>query len=65
MKYLKYTSYLFLVLAIVLLVDGVMRLNHPDGDALLSFMFAGVCVFMFFFRRNMAKRFENRSKGQQ
>lgn len=64
MKYLKYTSYLFLVIAIALLVDGMLELEKPDGRSTLSFIFAGVCVFMFFFRRNMAKKFENRSKGQ-
>ena len=64
MKYLKYTSFLFLLLAVVLIIDGVLRLDNPDGGSTLSFVFAGVCVFMFFFRRNMAKRFENRNKGQ-
>jgi hypothetical protein len=64
MKYLKYTSYLFLVIAVALLIDGFLELEKPDGRATLSFIFAGVCVFMFFFRRNMAKKMENRSKGQ-
>ena len=62
MKYLKYTSWLFLVVAIALIVDGVMKLNQPDGDPVLAFAFAAVFVFMFFFRRNMAKRFENRGR---
>ena len=65
MKYLRYTSYLFLIIAVLLVVDGVMELEKPDGRATLSFIFAGVCVFMFFFRRNMAKRFEERNRRQQ
>lgn len=64
MKYLRYTSYLFLVIALALVVDGVIELEKPEGRSTLSFIFAGVCVFMFFFRRNMAKRFEERNKRQ-
>jgi uncharacterized membrane protein len=64
MKYLKYTSFLFLILAVVLVVDGFMKRNDPEGGAILSFIFAAVCIFMFFFRRNMAKRFEDRNKRE-
>jgi uncharacterized membrane protein len=64
MKYLRYTSFLFLILAVVLVIDGVVKLDIPDGGSTLSFIFAAICVFMFFFRRSMAKRFENRNKGQ-
>ena len=62
MKYLRFTSYLFLIVAVLLVVDGILELEKPDGRATLSFIFAGVCVFMFFFRRNMAKKFEQRRK---
>lgn len=64
MKYLKYTAYLFLILAIVLVVDGIVKWDDPEGNSGMSFVFAAVCIFMFFFRRNMGKRFENRNKGQ-
>jgi len=59
MKYLKYTSWLFLVVALVLIIDGIVKLRDPQADHVLGFAFAAVFIFMFFFRRNMAKRFEN------
>jgi positive regulator of sigma E activity len=63
MKYLKFVSYLYIVLAIAFAVDGFMKLNNNE-PAVLSFMFAGLALFMFFFRMRYQKRFQDRSNKQ-
>lgn len=60
MGYLKYMAYLYLFIAIVFAIDGVVRLNNGE-DSLISFLFAGVGVFMFFFRKNSYKKFQDRA----
>jgi hypothetical protein len=60
MGYLKYMAYLYLVMAVVFAVDGVVKLNNGE-NAVISFLFAGVGVFMFFFRKNSYKKFQDRT----
>lgn len=60
MGYLKYMAYIYLVMAVLFAVDGFVKLN--DGEnAIISFLFAGVGVFMFFFRRNSYKKIHDRT----
>ena len=62
MNYLKYTQYVYLVFGIYFIYDGIMKWNNPDKPW-LSFIIAGLAIFMFFFRRNFAKKFENRNNN--
>lgn len=62
MNYLKYTQYVYLVFGAYFIYDGVTKLNDPAGTPWLSFMIAGLAVFMFFFRRKFAKKFDDRNK---
>ncbi|MXN92218.1 hypothetical protein GR160_13395 [Flavobacterium sp. Sd200] len=59
MGYLKYMAYVYLIMAAVFAIDGVVRLNNGE-DSLISFLFAGVAVFMFFFRKSSHKKYHNR-----
>jgi hypothetical protein len=61
MKYLKYTPYLYLIVAVAFGYDAVSKWNVPDATPYLSLAFAGVCVFMFFFRRNFANKLHDRN----
>ncbi len=62
MNYLKYTQYVYLVFSAFFIYDGCKKLN--DGESpWISFVIAAVALFMFFFRRNFAKKFENRNKN--
>lgn len=63
MGYLKYVSYLFLVFAVLFIVDGFMRINE-GRDGIISFLFAGVAIFLFFFRRKYYKKFNDRANGK-
>ena len=50
MTYFKYVPYFFLIFAALFLYDAIVRVR--DGEnAIISFLFAGIGVFMFFFRR--------------
>jgi uncharacterized membrane protein len=59
MGYFKLIPYLFLVFAALFLIDGIVRLNEGENPV-ISFLFTGVAIFMFFFRRKYYKRFENK-----
>lgn len=62
MNYLKYTQYVYLVFAIYFIYDGISKLASNDGNPWLSFVIAGLAVFMFFFRRKFAKKFEGQKR---
>lgn len=62
MTYLKYTPYLYLVFGAYFIYDGITKFNAPDGTPWLSFIIAGLAIFMFFFRMKFAKKFEDRNK---
>lgn len=64
MSYLKYTPFLYLIAAVIFIIDGITKINEPEGGYWLSFGIAAVAVFMFFFRRNFAKKIEERSKNR-
>jgi hypothetical protein len=59
MNYLKYTQYVYLAFAAFFIYDGLSKCNATDPTPWLSFIIAGVAVFMFFFRRKFAKKFED------
>ncbi|RTY92431.1 hypothetical protein [Flavobacterium sp. GT3R68] len=61
MSYLKYTPYAYLLFAVIFIFDGISKLNAGNDTPWLSFMIAGLGVFMFFFRRNYFKKIENRN----
>jgi hypothetical protein len=62
MNFLKYTSYLYLAFGIYFIYDGFTKLN-ADENPILSFVIAGLAIFMFFFRRKFAKKFDDRNKN--
>jgi hypothetical protein len=62
MSYLKYTQYIYLVFAVFFIYDGITKWNDPEATPILSLLIAGLAVFMFFFRRNFAKKMEDRNK---
>ena len=61
MKYLKYTPYIYLIAAIIF---GIRAIESWDKEKDQAYLFLGITalsVFMFFFRRKYAKKFEDRN----
>ena len=64
-KILKYTEYLYLVVAIIS-VYKIFTLWETDRQGTYIFIFfAVISVAMFVFRRNYRKRFEQRKRDNQ
>lgn len=64
MNYLKYTQYIYLVFGALFIYVGITKINTPESPW-LSFIIAAVAVFMFFFRRKFAKKFEDNSNQKK
>ncbi len=64
MNYLKYTQYVYLLIAVAFIYDGITKLSDSNETPWLSFLIAGVSVFMFFFRRKFSKKFDDHYKKQ-
>ncbi|KFF07064.1 hypothetical protein [Flavobacterium reichenbachii] len=64
MGYLKYTQYVYILFAAYFVYDGFTKLSEGNDTSTLSFIIAGMAVFMFFFRRRFVKKFDERNKKQ-
>lgn len=63
MNYLRFTQYAYLLAAILFGIDGFREFNAGNKEgAYLRFAFTGLGVFMFFFRRKFAKKFDDHNK---
>ena len=58
MNYLKYTQYVYLVVAIFFTYKSISIWNEATDEHFLFLGIALVSVFMFLFRRKFAKKFE-------
>jgi hypothetical protein len=63
MNYLKFTQYAYLIAGILFAIDAVRKWETDNGNAILEAIFAAIGIFMFFFRRKFAKKFEERNKN--
>ena len=61
MNYLKFTQYVYLVFAAYFIYDGISKWGQEDKPW-LNFIIAALALFMFFFRRRFAKKFEDHNK---
>ncbi len=61
MNYLKYTQYIYLVFGLYFIYDGIRKWGDQDNPY-ISFGIAALAIFMFFFRRRFAKKFEDHNK---
>ena len=61
MNYLKYTPYVYLVFGAYFIYEGCVKLKNPEFP-FLSFIIGGVAIFMFFFRKKYAEKFDERNK---
>lgn len=65
MNYLRFTQYAYLIAGLVFAVDAFIKYQEEETNkAIISAIFAVIGVFMFFFRRNYANRFDQRNKKE-
>ena len=64
MNYLKYTQYAYLIIGIIMIVNGFTELNSGTDKAYLSFGLGIVAIGLFFFRRKFAKKFDDYNKNK-
>lgn len=61
MNYMKFTQYVYLVFGLYFIYHGIAEWQSGTAPW-LSFGIAALAIFMFFFRRRFAKKFENKNK---
>lgn len=64
MKYLQFTQYVYLLVGLFFIYHGFSE-RSQGNDPWISFGIAAVSIFMFFFRRHYAKKFEQRNRNDQ
>lgn len=64
MNYLKYTQYVYIVAAIFFIYKAIEIWRNDDDQHWLFLGIAVLSIFMFFFRRKFAQKFENRDPKQ-
>ena len=64
-KILKYTEYLYLLVALVSIYQIATLWNVAQNETYIFIFFAIVSTGMFFFRRNYRKKFEQRKRDNQ
>ena len=63
MNYLKFTQYAYLLAGILVAIESYNQYQAGNMNmAIIMGIFTLVAVFMFFFRRNFAKKFQERNK---
>lgn len=65
MKYYKYTHYLYLIIAVMFLYDGIKSLYLGSKTPWSSFIFVTLAIFMFFFRLRHIKKLEDDNKEKK
>ncbi|MDG5490190.1 hypothetical protein [Psychroserpens sp. SPM9] len=61
MKLLQFFQYVYLFFAVIFIYDGISNLGQDGNRAIISFVFAALAIFMFFFRRKFRNKFGNRN----
>jgi hypothetical protein len=61
MKIFHYVHYLYLVMGVLFIYQGITNVQNGE-NSIVSFLFAGVAIFMFFFRRHFSNKIKNNTK---
>ncbi len=65
MNYLKFTQYVYLAAAVFFIYIGITRALNDEPGYWIWFAIALMAVFMFFFRRKFAKKFEDHDRNSK
>lgn len=62
MKFFKFVEYAYILVAAFFVEEAIRTWSVDSSRAYLYLFFAGIAVFMFFFKRNFRKRMEQRNQ---
>lgn len=67
MKYLKFTQYIYLIAAVFFFYEAFTAWHsEPEkGQHWLFLIIALVCIFLFYFRRKFARKFEEHERNKR
>lgn len=65
MSYLKFTPYLYLAAGLFFGWDAFDKYRNGEPNYWFGVILAAICIFMFFFRRRYAQKFEERRKNRE
>jgi membrane protein implicated in regulation of membrane protease activity len=63
-KAFKFFEYAYLIIAIIFIVEGILRWNINREKAYLFLGFSILAIFMYFFKKRFRKKAETRNKNQ-
>ncbi len=63
--YLKIVPFVYLFAAAFFIYSAIARKMEGQESWFIWLFFAGLCVFMFFFRRRFASRFDNNPNNKK
>ena len=61
-RYFKFFEYAYLIIAIFFVVESILNWNENRQKSYIYLAFSVVAVFMYFFRRNNRKKYENQKR---
>lgn len=62
MKILNFFQYVYLIFAVMFIYKAISIWSEDSGSAYLMLFFAGMAIFMFFFRKRFRKKIEDSNK---
>ena len=62
MKLLQFFQYVYLFFAVLFVYDAISNIGKDNSRVIISFVFAALAVFMFFFRKRFRNKFDDRNK---
>jgi positive regulator of sigma E activity len=63
-KYFKFFEIAYLIIAVVFIVETILRWNSEPNKAYIFLAFGLLAIFMYFFRKKYRKRFEKHEKKE-
>lgn len=64
MKYSKFFQYAYLVFGVLFLYDAISKYMSNSEVAYASILLGVLAIFMYFFRRKFAKKFDERNNSK-
>ncbi|MGB5320642.1 hypothetical protein [Lutimonas sp.] len=63
-KYFKFFEIAYLIIAVVFIIETILRWNSEPNKAYIFLAFGLLAIFMYFFRKKYRKRFEKHEKKE-